>query len=373
MRLGPLLTRGMLRMVSDPLAFSAWSGVFDERTGLVLDGALQTSRTGVLFMPHPECCGIFCTAGSKEGTELGAFGRLPLGEAAAECVVLASRPEPQAAPDEWFMTRSPFPGGDLTHYAARIVLDSPSLDFSCAAGASSARFATSGAFSTLWIRGRLPELEGVVLLSGATPGYRALDGACTRDASRVSATARLGRDRSRGSVEAGFSFTTGEPGFSPSREIPTGWVVRAAFARDTVLASGRPVSVVLEAEKDISRDFDGVQQEAARCTSTTCVSLGSMDITAGLSVSDQEGFGILGRLALRPSSRLRLGMEAKGGHLGTSGPIGSMNMKLGVETAGRSAALALGIEDYPLCSLARPAADPARFLSVILSCSFRSP
>jgi hypothetical protein len=371
LRLGPLLTRGMLRLVSDPLGFSAWSGVFDERTGLVLDGALQTTRPGVLFMPAPEYGGVFCRPGSRGGTEYGAFGRLPLGAAAVECAVLASRPEPAAAHDEWFMTRSPFPGGDLTHVAARIVLDSPALDLSYAAGASSARFAAPGAFSTLWIRGRLPEIEGALLLSGATPGYRAPDGGCTPDASRLSATARLGRDRGRGSIEAGFSFTTAEPGFAPCREIPTRCVLRAAFSRESVLVSDRPISLVLEAEKDINRDSDGIRQETTRCASTTCLSLGPVDLAAGLGLSDREGMNLLGRLALRPSSRLRLTAEARGGRLGTPKPIGSVSSKLAVETEGRSAALSAGLQDYPLAG--PPPRDPTRFLRVILSCSFRGP
>ena len=372
-RYGPLLVRGMLRQVFEPLAFSAWSGVFEERTGLVLDGALQTPRAGVLFMPFPDLCGIYCRPGRDGGTEYGAFGCLPFGAgAAAECVLLASRPDPQAATDEWFMTRSPFPGGDVTHFAARLMLDSPSLAFSYAAGASSAQFAAPGAFSVLWLRGRLPEIEGAVLISGATPGYRTPNGASTALASRFSALVRLGRDRRRGTLETGFSFSAAEPGFTPCREIPTKNVVRAAFSRDYDLAASWPFSVLLEAEKNISRDSDGIREETSRCGSTVSISLGAIDVTSGVDFSDHDGLGVLGRMTLKPTSRLRFGVEAKGDQLGTPFPTGSLSMRLAVEKGDGKAALQTGIEDCPLKSLA---AGPAPTLSghfrLTLSCSTR--
>ena len=373
LRCGPLLPRGMMRLVSDPVAFSAWSGVFDERTGFALDAGLQASRPGVLFMPLPDSLGLSCRPAREGGTEYGAFGRVPLGAgAAAECVFFASRPDPQPPPDEWFLSRSPFPGGDLTCLAARLVLDSPSLDFSYAAGASSARRAAPGAFSTLWIRGRLPRLECAVLLAGVTPGYRAPDGAGATAASRLSATVRLGDHHGAGSLEAGFSFAAAEPGFSPGREIPTRNIVRAAFTRDAESASGWPWSLLLEAEKDMSRDCDGVRHETSRCSSTTCLSLGSVELAAGIGISDHDGAGTSGRLRLRPSRNLRLGIEGKGEKLGAPSPTGSMIMKLAVETEGRSAAFWIGIEDYPLGGRALPPpADLAALLRVRLTCSAR--
>jgi len=367
---GPLLARGMLRQVFDPLAFAAWSGVFEEHTGLVLDGALQTSRAGVLLMPSPGHCGVFCRPGREGGTEYGAFGSLQLGAGAAECAVLASRPDAQPSPDEWFITRAPFPGGDLTHFAARLILESPNLAASYAAGASSAQFAAPGVFSALWIRGRLPEIEGAVLVSGATPGYRTPDGASTTVASRLSAMVRLGRDRRRGELEAGFSFAAAEPGFSPRREIPTKNVVRAALSRDYLWACSWPLSVLLEAQKDINRDCDGVRNETFRCGSTACLALGSMDVTASVDSSDHDGVGVLGGLTLKPSSRLRIGVEAKGKRLGTPCPTGSMSMKLALEEGGRRAALQTGLDDYPLESLAAgPAPALAGHFRLSLSCS----
>ena len=375
LRCGPLLPRGMMRLVSDPVAFSAGSGVFDERTGFALDGALPAVGPGVLFMPIPDLLGVSIRPGREGGTELGAFGRLPFGRgAAAECAVYASRPDPRPAPDEWFLDRAPFPGGDLTCLGARLALDSPTLDFSFAAGASSARRAAPGAFSTLWIRGRLPLIEGAVLLAGATPGYRAPDGAGATDASRFSSAVRLGDQRGTGSLEAGFSFTAAAPGFSPGRETPTRNVIRAAFARDVESASGWPLSTLLEVEKDVSRDRDGVRHETSRCSSTACLFLGSVDLRGGVGISDHDGVGIHGSLTLRPSSALRLGVEAKGERLLALAPSGSVLTRLAIESGGRSAALWIGIEDCPLGSgHGRPAENLAAAFRARLSCAFRGP
>ncbi len=369
LRCGPLLVRGMLRQVDDPLSFCAWSGVFQEHTGLALDGALQTPRAGVLFMPVPEQCGVYFRPGREGGTEFGAFGNIPLGAgAAAECVFLASRPDPHPASEEWFVTRSPFPGGDVTHFAARFVLDSPSLSCSYAAGASSAQLAAPGAFSVLWLRGRLPEIEGAVLVSGATPGYRAPDGIGTALASRFSASVRLGRDSRLGSLEAGYSFAAAEPGFSPRREVPTASTVRAAVSRDFAWESTRSLHVLLEAESEVSRDCDGVPEETSRCGSTACLTLGSVDITPGVNFSDNNGVRAHGGLTLRPSSRIRIGVEARGSELGTPHATGSALMKLEIAGGVQRVVLQTGIEDYPL---EIPAA--AEHFRLSLSCSLHCP
>src|SRR5208337_1327124 len=112
LRFGPLLQRGMLRQVSDPLGFSPASGVFQERTTLVLDGELSSGAQGVLLMPVPGLCGVFCRPVGTGGNEYGAFGHLPLAAgSAAEAAVLVSRPRAQEPPDEWFLSHGLFPGG----------------------------------------------------------------------------------------------------------------------------------------------------------------------------------------------------------------------------------------------------------------------
>jgi hypothetical protein len=370
-RYGPLLGRGMLRQVFDPLASSAGSGLLKEPTGLVLDGALPPSRAGTLLVLPTGHGGLFCRPGREGGTEYGAYGRLPIrGGAAAECVILAARPDPRSAADEWYPDKSPFPGGDITNFAARLMLDSSPLSFSYSAGASSAQFAASGAFSTLWLRGQVSEIEAAVFAAGATSGYRAPDGSCASAASRLSGFVRLGRDRSRGTLEAGISRDAAEPGFSPRPEIPTRNVVRAALWREYAGSSSLRLALLLEAEKAVNRDHDGARTETARCGSTACLSLGTLEVTTALGVSDNEGADARGTLTLRPSARLRIVAEGRGDHLGTSGPAASMCVKMSVENGDQRAAVRAGIEDYPLAGRCpSPAKVLASHLRLSLSCS----
>ena len=371
LRCGPLLARGILRQVSDPLGFSAWSGVFQERTTLVLDGGLASSNEGVLLMPVPELCGFFCRPVRAGGCDYGAFGCVPLGAgAAAEGAILVSRPPPQSTTDDWFLSRSPFPGGDVTDLCARFVLSSPSLGFSFTSGASSSGWAAPGAFSSLWISGRVPGLQAAVLLAGATPGYRAPDGACAAGGSRLSAMVRLGNDRRTGALEAGWSFLAARPSFSPRPEIPTRTIVRAELSRDFQRPSLPPISLVVDGEKDISRGCDGIRNETSRCGSAVRAGFEGMDVTAGVSLTDQEGIRLLGALSLKPSSRLRVLVEARVNRLAASSPNGSMTVKLSFERGGQRAAVQTGMEDCPLTGRQ---ACIARWFRLSLSCSIRRP
>jgi hypothetical protein len=178
---------------------------------------------------------------------------------------------------------------------------------------------------------------------------------------------RLGGNRRRGSIEAGFSFAAAEPGFSPGREIPTKNILRAAFSRDSAAGSACPVSLLLDAEKEVSRDSNGVRYGTSRCGATAGVSMGLVDLAAGAGVSDHEGVNLFGRLNVMPSARFRLGVEAKGRRLCAQEPAGSMIMKLVVQGAERSASLETGLEDFPLNGdISLPVAE---FLRMKLSCS----
>ena len=113
------------------------------------------SAPAMLLMPLPELCGVFCRPIGAGGMQYGAFGRLPLGAGAAvEGAFLASRPPPQATPDDWFLPRGVFPGGDVAHLCSRLLLGSPSLGFSFITAVSSAGWAGPGAFSNLLISGQ---------------------------------------------------------------------------------------------------------------------------------------------------------------------------------------------------------------------------
>jgi len=367
---GPLLGRGILRLVADPLGFSAWSGVFEESTALVLDASLRSSRRGTVVMPLPGLIGVFLRGQAAGSGECGAFGRLPLAAgAAAEGLVLRSRPEPRGISDDWYLDRSPFPGGEVTHLCGRLMLDSPRLDFSFTTGASACTWASPGSFATAWLRARSADAEASVLLSGVTAAYRSPDGDCPSGNLLASAGVRLGGNPRSGMMEAGWSCLVGKPGFAPGREVPTRARVKLAFSRDTLPRPDLIVSTIVQGEKEIIRDANGTRTETARCSSVVSACLDRLEAKVGLSLAGDGGTVLRSALALRPSSRLRLGMEAELSR--AEGASTGATLTASVSVFGRSsrASLKAGMEDYPL---AEKAAGVARFLRLTLSTSFRA-
>jgi len=372
---GPLLPRGILRQVSDPPGFTAGSGLFTERTGFVLDGALPSSRAGVVVTPVRDWYGLFCRPGREGGTETGAFARLsPGGGAILEACAMASRPDARPVPEDWILSRGSPPGGDIANIAGRMSMVSPLFSYSLAAGTSRSAHARPGAFASVWLRGRSGDLDAAALVSGADVGYRAPDGACTPAASRISARVLLGRDRGRGIVESDVSFLVGEPGFSPRREIPTTCAVRAAFSREYSGRGTWPIAILVEADKSISRDPDGVRAETSRCSGTACLSLGAAQCSSGIELSDRGGVCFRGAVGLSPSRQFEIRLEGKAAQLGTPCPEGTASLKFTLEAQGRRASLETGVEDYPLASsVATGRGEPGAHFRLGLSCSARVP
>ena len=213
---------------------------------------------------------------------------------------------------------------------------------------------------------RLPWLQAAVMLAGVTPGYLAPDGSCASGATRLSAMVRLGSDRRAGSLEAGWSFTSARPSFSPRAEIPTRTIVRVELSRDFERLSCPPLSLVVNGEKDISRECSGIRTESARCGSTVCVSFSAMELTTGLSLSDLDGVRALGALSLKPSPLLRILVEVRGNGLAAASPAGSTTVKVSFERGGQRAAVQAGFVDCPLTSRNERIADSFR---LSLSCS----
>jgi hypothetical protein len=366
---GPLLGCGVLRQAADPLGFSARSGVFEERTSLALDASLRSSRQGAVIMPLPGL-GVFLRGCSAGGGELGVFGRLPLGAGAAvEGLALRSRPEPRGISDDWYFSRSPFPGGEVTHLCGRLLLDSPRLDFSFTGGASGCTRASPGAFAMAWLRARSSEAEASVLLAGATEGYRSPGGDCPSGGVLSSAGIRLGADPRLGTLEAGWSCLVENPGFAPGREIPTRCKLKLALSRDTMPRPDVLVSMIVQAEKEVSRDADGVEVEAARCSSAVSAGLDHVETRAGISLGGADGVVLQGSLAVRPSSCLGLGMEAELTHAEAASAAATMAVSVSISRRSTRAMLKAGLEDYPV---AGTAAGPARFLRITLSTSIRA-
>jgi hypothetical protein len=366
---GPLIGRGILRQLADPLGFSAWSGVFEERTTLVLDSSLRSARRGAVVMPLPGLTGVFLRRHGA-GAECGAFGRLPLGAgAAAEGLVLHSRPGPRGIPDDWYFDRSPFPGGDVTHLCGRLMLVSPRLDFSVTTGASACTWASPGGFAMAWLRARSPEAEVSILLSGVSSAYRSPEGDCQDGDVLASTGIRLGGNPLSGTLEAGWSCLVERPGFAPGHEVPTRRTLKLAFSRDTMPRPDILVSMVVQAEKEVTRDSNGTENEAARCSSAVSACLDHVEARAGVSLSAADGAVLRSALTVRPSSRLGLGMEAELARAAAASAAATLTASVSVSGRSTRASLKAGLADYPL---AGTAAGLARYFRLTLSTSVRA-
>lgn len=368
MQAGPLVGRGMLRLVSDPLGFSASSAVFEEPTSLVLDASLRSARRGAVLMPLPGLLGVFVRQG-VDGTGCGAFASIRLGAGAViEGLVLRNQPEPRGISEDWYLDRSPSPGAEMTHLCGRLRIDTPSLAFSLTAGESASEWASPGAFAAGWLRARSPAAEVSLLLCAVTPGFRSPDGNGPAGQSLVSTRLRLGADRRTGTLEAEWSHTVENPGSVPGLLVPTRSRLGVALCREEVPWRGFPVAVIVRAEKEISRGGDGVETESARFSSVVCAFPRHLEARAVFGLSGSEGALLGADLAVRPSSRLRLGVEARLSHVAAAAP--AVSLTAGAWLAGplRGHTLELGLEDYPLRG--KPM-DVARFLRFRLSTSIR--
>ncbi len=347
---GPVLGRGIFRLASDPLAFYAWSSVFREPTALVLDSSLGSSRQGVVLSLPPVRGGVFARA-HREGTDCGAYARFPLGPgAAAEGLLLSSRPPASAAADEWLPSKSPFPGGEMTHLAARLCLESSRFDASFSTIGSSARWAAPGCTTSLWVRGKSSLADGAILLAASSSPYRTPDGECVAGSSVVSASGLLGKDSRIGTIQAGGAFVAEKPPFDPHREIPCRTVLRLDLSRDFEPWPGIPLSVLLQADKEISRDSDALSATHSRCSGTVCLAPPGMAAKASAGLSDGDGADLAAALTIAPGSRVRAQVVVSVRGLGMPRPQGSVDFVLAAGQAAGGATIRAGIQDYPLRS-----------------------
>jgi hypothetical protein len=365
---GPVTARGMLRLASDPLGFSAWSGVYHESTSVSLDSSLSSSWGGLVFTPLPGLCGVFARQ-REDGSQSGAFLSIPLGTgAAAEGMLLRSQPVPAPPAEEWFLPGSPFPGGEVTHLAGRLSLESPRFDCSFTMLGSSPGRAAPGTAASLWVRGRSPELEESLLVSAASAAYRSPAGACVTSGYQVSAAVRVGGDRKDETLAAGWAFTAGRPEFGPHREIPSRTLLRLDLTRDYAAAPGAALSLLLHADKEMRRDADGTSTEEARCGWTLCVFPDGMAVKAGAGLSDAEGASVSGGLILAPGSPLRFSVEVKAAGLGAA-PSASAGLTVSITRGESVSVLFVGVDDCPLGT--GGASRLEKFLRVSLSTSRR--
>ena len=364
---GPLVSRGLLRLASDPLGFSPESPVFEEGTALALDSSLESRRRGAALTPLPGV-GLFAREG-PEGHGAGIFTAVsPAGGLLLDGLLLSSWPAASAAGDEWYFDRSPSPGGQVTHGCARVSLGAGGLGWTVAAGASSAEWAGPGAFADVRLRGSAAGVETDVLLAAASPGYRSPDGKGTTEQSLAGVHLRVGGDGDRDRIDASWSLAVGRPSASPGLELPWRLRVRLALARQSSIAYDLPVWWIAEADKDVHRSADATQEEISRVSSAVSLAAGGVEARLSLGVSGTDGARIAGELALRPSSELRLGLETQAQRLG--GPAANASLEGALVLSGPSDRheLRVGLVECPLWA---GLAGAAKSFRLSLASSFR--
>lgn len=362
---GPVLGHGLFRLASDPLACTAASGVFREQTAIVLDSSLRSSWHGLAVTPFRG--GAVFAREHGHGRDCGACARVPLGAGAgAEGFLLFSRLPVNNSGEDWFLTRSPFPGGDITHVGGRLYVESPRFDFSVDAIASSPAWAAPGSTAGVWVRGKSSDAEGSLLVSVASSDYRGVDGAGLTDSSVISAAIQLGSDEKRGTIRAGCTRIIGTPEFAPHPEIPQRTVLKLDVSRDFNTAPRTSLSVLARVDKEIVRDSTAECPTKSRAGGEIRLSSPGLFVRAGAGLSDRDGADLLAGVAL--GSGLRAQADAEIAGLGAS-VRGSACLGMSREQGTSTTSIRLGVEDYPFMTRTPPA--PSQFLRLSLLTSIR--
>ena len=365
---GPLVGEGLLRLASDPLAFTAGSSVFSEPTALLLDASLRSTWQGIAVGPW-RGLGLFSRE-HGEGGDWGAFLSVPLGSGAGvEGLLLESRFPRQNPGEDWFLGRSAFPGGDITHAAGRLYLRSSRFDCSVSTIVCSPAGAAPGSAASLWVRGKSRNADGALLVSMASPEYRRTDARCLADTSVLSAAVRLGGDPRIGTLRAGIARSTGRPEFAPHPTCPSRTRLTLDASREFPDAPGAPAALLLQADREIGYNAGAERSCSSRCGAEIRVMPGGLLLLGGGGISDRDGGDVTGAVVLAPGSRLQARVEMKADGLGVS-PHGSGSVTLALVEGVASVAVHLGLEDYPL--LTRDLPRPPRFLRISLLTSIRS-
>jgi len=364
---GPLVSRGLLRLASGPLGFSAESPVFEEGTTLALDASLQSTRRGAALVPLPGV-GLFAREG-PEGPGCGIFTTAALGAGVIlDGLLLSSWPHASASEDEWYFDRDPSPGGRVTHACGRVSLGARGLGWTLAAGVSSAEWAGPGTFADLRLRGGTPQAEMAILLASVTPGYRSPDGKGMAEQSLAGMHLRLGGDDERDRLDASWSLAVGRPSAVPGLQLPWRLQVGLAVARQSSLGYDLPVCWIAEADKEIRRSAEVLREESSRVSSAVSLAAGEVEARFSVGISGTDGGRMGAALALRPSPALRLGLEARAQRLGGPAANASLEGALWLSERGERHELRVGLVD---CPLAAGPPGAARSFRLSLVSSFR--
>ncbi len=122
--LGSVIHTGLLREIRNPLAYSAASSVFREKSDIRLTTSLDGSAYwGLVLRPLPKSLVLYYYGKKDETFSLGAVARLEWEKIARlEMLVSTSYPRTPEQSAAWFKDKPPFPGGRLVHAASRLKL-----------------------------------------------------------------------------------------------------------------------------------------------------------------------------------------------------------------------------------------------------------
>ncbi len=143
---GPVSKRGLLRLVENPLGFSAAGDVFQEKSGLYLNSEFDPgSRTGLKLALIPGYLELFGYQRQGQPLKIGALTNFPVNKSfQIESLGMVSQPEERLSFTEWFSDPPPFPGGVIINISSRIRLTWPGSKLALSAAVSGAERARSG-------------------------------------------------------------------------------------------------------------------------------------------------------------------------------------------------------------------------------------
>jgi hypothetical protein len=351
MRLGPLRASGIMREASDPLGFTAQSGVFRERTGLSVKGSLPAGEQGFLCMPFPDDMGLFCVPLPDGGLEYGCFYSLPSsGGGSVEGFVSLSQPAAAEPEEGWYCTVPAYPGGTLLDAAGRFLLRLPLLSLDAAAGSSSGERTAPGMFGRLLLSTGGREASASLLIGGADAAYRTPEGKGAADMLMLSTVVEA--VCAPCSARLGYTVEIGHPGFSPGLLLPTRETAFMALTRTlsggrgTASAPGTTGSV--EAQKCVSHDADGRRTETARCSARIRVSARAGEGQAEVGWSDDNGWGCALTCQSPVFAGLSLGLDAALGDLASGDGTGSVLLRIQHRGRDGSVTVRAGLDACPL-------------------------
>jgi hypothetical protein len=174
---GPVVPKGLLREIFNPLSYGPGSSVFTEAPELRIDKSFGGSgKTGLSFDPVPghAAAFLFHSSGVTKG---GGSLNIPLaGTFSTHLLMTTSQPARDPPEESWFHDSLRFPGERLLHGAGRIVLDHPGLHGSFSLAVSGGRRIVPGSFVLADVALKTGVFRPELLIGISSPRYFNPDG-----------------------------------------------------------------------------------------------------------------------------------------------------------------------------------------------------